>query len=100
MEKALPFHLLPSSMLLSHLLFAASLVFSWKHACGRSLGCLHIYHGLDHLCKEETLQAFKKEKAPLFTRYAYKMASMEDQRLKKVRRENKIYKQSSRREKN
>ena len=38
-------------------------------------------------------QAFKKEKAPLFTSYAYKMASMKDQRLKKVRRENKIYKQ-------
>ena len=41
----------------------------------------------------DVIQAFKKEKAPLFTRYAYKMASMEDQRLKKVRRENKIYKQ-------
>ena len=41
----------------------------------------------------DLIQAFKKEKAPLFTSYAYKMASMEDQRLKKVRRENRIYKQ-------
>jgi len=41
----------------------------------------------------DLIQAFKKEKAPLFTSYAYKMASMEDRRLKKVRRENKIYKQ-------
>jgi len=41
----------------------------------------------------DLIQAFKKEKAPLFTNYAYKMASMEGQRLKKVRRENKIYKQ-------
>ena len=41
----------------------------------------------------DVIQAFKKEKAPLFTSYAYKMSSMENQRLKKVRRENKIYKQ-------
>ena len=41
----------------------------------------------------DLIQAFKKEKAPLFTNYAYKMASMQDQRLKKVRRENRIYKQ-------
>lgn len=41
----------------------------------------------------DLIQAFKKEKAPLFTNYAYKMASMKDQRLKKVRRENRIYKQ-------
>jgi adhesin/invasin len=41
----------------------------------------------------DLIQAAKKEKAPLFTSYAYKMASMKDQRLKKVRRENKIYKQ-------
>ena len=41
----------------------------------------------------DLIQAFKKEKAPLFTSYAYKMASMKDERLKKVRRENKIYKQ-------
>jgi len=41
----------------------------------------------------DLIQAFKKEKAPLFTSYAYKMASMEDRRFKKVRRENKIYKQ-------
>ena len=41
----------------------------------------------------DLIQAFKKEKAPIFTSYAYKMASMKDQRLKKVRRENRIYKQ-------
>ena len=41
----------------------------------------------------DLIQAFKKEKTPLFTNYAYKVASMSDQRLKKVRRENKIYKQ-------
>jgi len=41
----------------------------------------------------DLIQAFKKEKAPIFTSYAYKMTSMKDQRLKKVRRENKIYKQ-------
>ena len=41
----------------------------------------------------DVIQGFKKEKAPLFTSYAYKMSSMENQRLKKVRRENKIYKQ-------
>ena len=41
----------------------------------------------------DLIQAFKKEKAPIFTSYAYKMGSMADQRLKKVRRENKIYKQ-------
>ena len=41
----------------------------------------------------DLIQAAKKEKAPLFTSYAYKMGSMADQRLKKVRRENKIYKQ-------
>ncbi len=41
----------------------------------------------------DLIQAFKKEKAPIFTSYAYKMGSMSDQRLKKVRRENKIYKQ-------
>ena len=41
----------------------------------------------------DLIQAFKKEKTPLLTNYAYKVASMSDQRLKKVRRENKIYKQ-------
>ena len=41
----------------------------------------------------DLIKAAKKEKAPLFTSYAYKMGSMADQRLKKVRRENKIYKQ-------
>ena len=41
----------------------------------------------------DLIQAFKKKKTPLFTSYAYKMSSMADQRLKKVRRENKIYKQ-------
>jgi len=41
----------------------------------------------------DVIQAFKKDKAPIFTSYAYKMGSMADQRLKKVRRENKIYKQ-------
>jgi len=41
----------------------------------------------------DLIQAFKKEKTPIFTSYAYKMGSMADQRLKKVRRENKIYKQ-------
>ena len=41
----------------------------------------------------DVIQAFKKDKGPIFTSYAYKMASMKDQRLKKVRRENKIYKQ-------
>ena len=41
----------------------------------------------------DLIQGAKKEKAPLFTSYAYKMGSMADQRLKKVRRENKIYKQ-------
>ena len=41
----------------------------------------------------DLIQAGKKEKAPLFTSYAYKMGSMADHRLKKVRRENKIYKQ-------
>jgi len=41
----------------------------------------------------DLIQAFKKEKTPLLTNYAYKLASMSDQRLKKVRRENKIYKQ-------
>ena len=41
----------------------------------------------------DLVRAFKKEKAPLFTNYAYKMDSMADHRLKKVRRENKIYKQ-------
>ena len=41
----------------------------------------------------DVIQAFKKDKGPIFTSYAYKMASMEGQRLKKVRRENKIYKQ-------
>jgi len=41
----------------------------------------------------DLIQAFKKEKTPLFTSYAYKMGSMADKRLKKVRRENKIYKQ-------
>ena len=41
----------------------------------------------------DVIQAFKKDKAPIFTSYAYKMGSMADQCLKKVRRENKIYKQ-------
>ena len=41
----------------------------------------------------DLIQAFKQEKTPIFTSYAYKMGSMADQRLKKVRRENKIYKQ-------
>ena len=41
----------------------------------------------------DVIQAFKKDKAPIFTSYAYKMGSMADQRLKKVRRENKIYKE-------
>ena len=41
----------------------------------------------------DLIQAFKKDKMPIFTSYAYKMGSMADQRLKKVRRENKIYKQ-------
>ena len=41
----------------------------------------------------DLIQAFKKEKTPLFTSYAYKMGSMADKCLKKVRRENKIYKQ-------
>jgi len=41
----------------------------------------------------DLIQASKKEKTSLFTSYAYKMDSMENQRFKKVRRENKIYKQ-------
>ena len=41
----------------------------------------------------DLIAAGRNERAPLFTNYAYKLASMESQRYKKVRRENKIYKQ-------
>ena len=41
----------------------------------------------------DLIAAGRNERSPLFTNYAYKLASMESQRYKKVRRENKIYKQ-------
>jgi adhesin/invasin len=45
------------------------------------------------LIEYDLIAAGRNEKAPLFTKYAYKLDSMEDQRYQKVRRENKIYKQ-------